>query len=358
MRMIWTPHGTYRQVEYESEADLGGVILTVQKSLFGKDRIYLAAKAPFEPVPDGYLLDLSGRKPRLYLVEHRVARRDGLVSCASLLRIPSKIVRFFQSQAIEAYRHAVKTNLVEMLQSQVEASSHCAEYAAAHGYQSVDRLLESVVHEGPFAALVILDEAPDAGVKPFEQALAERGNVSEEAAKTFDKAMAKWIDFPVEVLTVTAFEDQQGDRLYDFEPFLEGVVVDAREAGSHGTQRPAVDLADIDTVVVPVAVKRLDSPPVGPDHWPDLRIHALLRPQIKYLAQYQVAPMAAITDLAPVRSIEFLERTGNWVVYCAESAHDIGPISLVKGGRVPSQFGLRYAQKARLDAATTLDDVW
>jgi len=354
MSMIWTRNGIYQQVEYENEADLEAAILTVQPSLFGNDRIYLGAKAPFEPVPDGYLLDLSGRKPRLYIVEHRLARRDGLVSCGPLLHIPSKIVRYFQSQAVEAYRHAVKTSLGEMLQDQLEAFSQCAEYATERGYQSVDHLLESVVNEGPFAALVILDEAPDGVFTDFEKGLAERAKVSEEVSRGFDKAMAKWITFPVEVLTLTAFKNQHGDRLYDFEPFLEGVVVDAKGASI----RPAVDLEEMDTVVVPVAVKRLDTPLVSPDYWQDLRIHAVLRPQIKYLAQYQVAPLAAITHIAPVRSIELRESTGKWVVSCDEKAQEIGPIPLAKGGRVPPWFGLRYAKKARLDAATTLDDVW
>jgi hypothetical protein len=358
MSMIWTQNGIYQQTEYENAADLEAAILTVQQSLFGRDRIYIAAKAPIEPLPDGYLLDLSGRKPRLYIVEHRVARRDGLVSCGPLLHIPSKIVRYFQSQAVEAYRQAVKTSLGEMLRDQLEASSQCAEYAGEHGYTSVDHLLESVVNEGPFAALVILDEAPDEALKDFEKGLAERAKVSDEASKMFDKAMAKWINFPVEVLTLTVFKNQHGDRLYDFEPFLEGVVVDAKEASISGSKRPAVDLEEMDTVVVPVAVKRFDSPLVGPDYWQDVRIHAVLRPQIKYLAQYQVAPLAAITHIASVRSIELRESTAKWVVYCDEKAHEIGPIPLVKGGRVPPLSGVRYAKKARLDAATTLDDVW
>ena len=42
----------------------------------------------------------------------------------------------------------------------------------------------------------------------------------------------------------------------------------------------------------------------------------------------------------------------------AEPAKEIGPISLVKGGRVKALQSLRYTTRERLCAAKTLDDVW
>jgi hypothetical protein len=40
MGLIWTSHGQYHRVGYDSEADLEATILNVQSELFGRNRIY------------------------------------------------------------------------------------------------------------------------------------------------------------------------------------------------------------------------------------------------------------------------------------------------------------------------------
>lgn len=82
MNLIWTSKGPYRRVEYPSEADLEAAIIQVQTELFGSDRLYLdvkkkiGAKGGLRNIPDGYLLDLGGRKPRLYVVENELASHE------------------------------------------------------------------------------------------------------------------------------------------------------------------------------------------------------------------------------------------------------------------------------------------
>ncbi len=83
-----------------------------------------------------------------------------------------------------------------------------------------------------------------------------------------------------------------------------------------------------------------------------------MRPQIKYIAVYQVAPVSAITHIAPVKSIEPWKDTDKFVLNFSEAAKPIGPIPLVKGGRVKALQNLRYTTRARLLASKTLDDVW
>jgi hypothetical protein len=65
-----------------------------------------------------------------------------------------------------------------------------------------------------------------------------------------------------------------------------------------------------------------------------------------------------ITHIAPVKSIEPWKDTGKFVVNFAEPAREIGPIELVKGGRVKPLYNLRYTTRGRLESAKTLDDVW
>ena len=79
MGLIWTPTGPYHLVTYQSEADLEAAILQVRDLLFGDNRIYLpvkkkiGAKGGVRNIPDGYLIDLTGKQPRLYVVENELA---------------------------------------------------------------------------------------------------------------------------------------------------------------------------------------------------------------------------------------------------------------------------------------------
>jgi hypothetical protein len=81
MNVIWTNTGAFRRSEYNDEADLEAAIVEVQADLFGASRIYLDVKKKIgvkggaRNIPDGYVLDLSGRKPRLYVVENAGWRR-------------------------------------------------------------------------------------------------------------------------------------------------------------------------------------------------------------------------------------------------------------------------------------------
>ncbi len=83
-----------------------------------------------------------------------------------------------------------------------------------------------------------------------------------------------------------------------------------------------------------------------------------MRPQIKYIAVYQVAPISAITHVAPVKSISPWKDSGKFVLDFSEAAHEIKPIPLNRNGRVKAPQNLRYTSRAKLEAATTLDDIW
>jgi hypothetical protein len=88
-----------------------------------------------------------------------------------------------------------------------------------------------------------------------------------------------------------------------------------------------------------------------------IRLHGTMRPQIKYIALYQVAPVQAITHVAPVKSIEPWKDTGKFVVNFSAPAKEIGPIPVVKGGKVRALQNLRYTAYSRLEAAKTIDEI-
>ncbi len=116
------------------------------------------------------------------------------------------------------------------------------------------------------------------------------------------------------------------------------------------------DISQIDTVVVPARKEGFDRVFLGENRWHAIRLHPLISPQIKYIAGYQVAPISAITHIARVRCIKPWGDTGKAVVNFIGKAAEIGPIK--QGTRLKGLQGLRYATKANLDSAMTLDDVW
>jgi len=335
MTLIWTHTGPYRRVGYDSEADLEAAILQVQTDLFGPDRIYLdtkkkiGAKGSLRNIPDGYLIDLSGRKPRLYVVENELASHE------PLRHIAVQILEF--SLSFETDQRAVKTILFNALQDQPEVRRKCEQYASVHDFRNLDHMLDYLVYEAPFAAIVVIDEMPD----------------------TLENVLARKFQFGVEVLELARYENAQAQRFYHFEPFLADLAEDVGIAAEPAKQvGERLDPSEVDTVVVPAREDGFQETFLAENRWYAIRIHGTMRPQIKYIAAYRVAPISAITHLSPVKSIEPWKDTGKFVVNFSEPAKEISPIPLVKGGRVKALQNLRYTTREKLMVAKTLEDLW
>lgn len=96
------------------------------------------------------------------------------------------------------------------------------------------------------------------------------------------------------------------------------------------------DLSDIDTVVVPARREGFQEVFIAENCWYKIRLHGSMRPQIRYIVVYRVAPVSAITHIAEVKSIEPWEDSEKFVVNFSGTAKEIGPIPFVKGGRIKS----------------------
>jgi len=331
MNVIRSQNTLYYKVKYASESDLENAILEVQRDLFGINRLYLdvkrkiGTKGGLRNIPDGYLIDLYGNTPRLYVVENELESHD------PLRHIAVQILQF--SLSFESEPRIVKNILFDTIQKTPEYQNRCENYALTHGYRNLDHMLEWLVFESPFAALVIIDEMPD----------------------KLESILARKFQFGVEVLELKRFENEHKERLYYFEPFL----ADVTPGLSNFVETDhAVDLGLIDTVVVPARNEGFQKVFLGENRWRAIRIHGTMRPQIKYIAVYQVAPISAITHIAPVKSIEPWEDTDKFVVNFTEPAREISPIQLVKNGRIKPLYNLRYTSVEKIKKAKTLDDVW
>lgn len=334
MTVIWTPNGAYSIANYRSEADLESAILQVQSELFGRNRIYLdikkkiGVKGGLRNIPDGYLIDLNGLKPRLYVVENELASHD------PLRHVAVQLLEFSLSFAAE--RRAIKTILLSALQAYPIAKDLCEQFSRLRNYRNLDHMLEEMVFDAPFAALVIIDEMSD----ELQTVLAEK------------------FRFGVEVLQVSRYTNAGGESFYHFKPFLAGITEDlVAPVEGNDTTRP-LDVAEVDTIVVPAQAEGFQETFLGENRWHAVRIHGTMRPQIRYIAAYQIRPISAITHIASVSSIEPWGDTGKFVVNFSQPAQEITPIELVPKGRVKALQNIRYTTLKRLETAKTLDEVW
>jgi len=222
-------------------------------------------------------------------------------------------------------------NYVSVVSGQDQANwKLCERYAADNGFENVDYLLESMIFaDESFRALVIIDEL----VEELETVLVSR------------------FKFPVEVLTLERYK-AGSEVAYRFEPFLHDVSVDDTTGGK------ALDPSEIDTVVVPAREEGFQDAFINEGKWWAIRIHSSMIPRIKYIAAYRVAPISAITHIAPVEKIEPWKDSGKYLVVLAEPAKELKPISLVNKGRVKALQNLRYTSREKILSAKNLDQVF
>ena len=336
--MLWTSGGKFYEEPFEYEADLEAAIKAVSADLFGPERIYLdvkkkiGAKGKTNNIPDAYLVDLSStKKPLLWVVENELEKHD------PLRHIAVQILQM--SISFEATPQKVKGIVKAALDDHPEGRHRCEQYAETNGFGNVDYLLERMIHDGGFGALVIIDELPE-----------ELGTV-----------LVNKFSFGVEALTLSRYRNEEGERAYAFEPFLEDVDAPDK-AGAANTGKggaTAVDPSDIDTIVVPAREDGFQETVLGEDRWYAIRMHTSMKPKIQHLAVYRVAPISAITHVVPVQSIEPYKSTNKYVVTFAKKVEELPkPIKLVPKSKVKAPQAPRYTSYERLTNAKNLDEAF
>ncbi len=331
--MLWSKAGAFHEEPFDIESELEEAILEVSEALFGNNRIYLETKRRIgkkgktQNVPDGYLIDLSSAKePKLYVVENELAKHD------PLKHVAVQILEF--SLSFETSQHRVKNIIKQALTAAPDSFRACTDYATTCGFENVDVLLERMIYgEDRFNALVIIDELSD----------------------ELEKVLISRFQFPVEILTIERYRDEDGRRLYRFEPFLSDVTTPVTE-GKPGLA--PIDPSEIDTIVVPAREDGFQETFLGESRWYAIRIHSSMLAKVKFIAAYRVAPESAITHVASVASIEQWKDTSKYVVNFAQAAVPFGPIQLVQKGKARAPQAPRYTSKVRLDQAKNLDDLF
>jgi len=159
-----------------------------------------------------------------------------------------------------------------------------------NGFSNLDYLLEQIIYpEDAFNALVIIDELEE----ELEEHCAEFTALPCGDAHGGAVPLGEW---------------RSGGK---FEPFLYDMSKQGSTAKDEPGNTPAIDPAEIDTIVVPAREDGFKECFLGENAWRAIRIHSSMIPKVRYLAAYQVAPVSAITYVAEVARIEPWKNTGN-----------------------------------------------
>lgn len=323
--MLWNKENKYNELPFNKESELEDAVNEVKEALFGSKRIYLddkkkiGTKGGTNNLPDGYLIDLTNHQdPKIFVVE------NDLASHQHLKHIAVQILEF--SLSFETSKVKVKNIIKEMLQKRDLEWEKCEKFAKENGFENVDYLLESIIHKNDsFNALLIIDELGE----ELETVLISR------------------FKFPVEVTTLKRFKSQNGEILYEFEPFLNEVMEDTEK----------IDISEIDTIVIPAREDGFKEVFLDQNCWYAIRLNASMIPKIKYIAAYQVAPISAITYIAKVKSIDQWKDTNKYIVNFSEPAEKIKEVPLgTSKGKAPQSP--RYSSRERILKAKTLDSVF
>ena len=335
--MLLAPNKTYENEPFELEDDLESAILEVRETLFGEERIYLdikkkiGSKGKVKNIPDGYLIDLSSTKePKLYVVENELVKHE------PLKHIAVQILGF--SLSFETSPQKIKALIKEAIMKDEEALGKCVDYANENDFENIDFLLEKMIYgDDKFNVLVIIDEISD----------------------ELESALMRQFRFPVEIITFQRYINSDGERIYQFEPFLADVSIPVApyKKGIPASTK-TIDPSEIDTIVVPARKDGFEEVFIGENSWHAIRIHPSMIPKIKYIAAYQVAPVSAITHIAKVKSIEQWKESNKYILRFTEPAKKIEPIKLVAKGVVKALQNSRYTSIERLNQAKTLDEAF
>ena len=331
MSILVTPQGVFKLFQFDTEKEFERCVVSQVEMIFGKRCVYLDCKRRIgkqgtkQSIPDAYLIDFSSqREPKLFVVETEIASHD------LFQHIGVQILQFAHSFA--SAPRQVKQLLFDEVSRDTKVFKACDSYAQEYGLRNVDNMLDHLVND-TFRVLIIIDEATDELYK-----------------------VVKNFRFPVEVIEVETYQGAGGDQIYRFNPLFKDVS-DVKESIEEREQK-TVDISEFDTIVVPAREDGFKETFLGENRWYEIRIHASMIPQIKYIAAYQVAPVSAITHWALVKNIEPWQDTGKFVVNFAEPAKEIGPVPLVPKSRIKALQNARYTSFDRLQKAKNLDEVF
>lgn len=321
---------TFTYYPYNREDEFEKVIVANASAIFGSRSIYIDIKkrigTDIVTIPDGYLIDFSiATDPKLYIIENELSSHD------PYKHIGSQLLKFAISY--KASSRKIKQFLLEHFMQNPEQLKQVEEALQKASYRNIDAFLESIIHDKPVAAVVIIDKSTS-----------ELENVLSQLTMSTDI-----IEFQTFI--------NGSETIHKFRPFNDEIREITEATPIPNKESEDVKVEELDTIIVPAHEEGFNEVFIGENSWYAIRLSAAMVPRIKYIAAYITAPTSAITHYAEVATIDKYKDTNKYILYFKGPAKPIGPIKLDEKRKGAAPQNPRYTTFDKLTRAKTVTQV-
>ena len=321
----------YELSDYENEKEIESALDKLSLDIFGKGRIFINVKKLIgkenKGIPDGYLLDLSSKKPELYFVEVELDTHH------AIKHIATQILNF--SLAFDEDKNGICEILIKSIEKDEKIKEICLKYASNSHYENLHNLVFKTVNDSKFQAVIVINDSDS----------------------NLEKILIDKFQFDTFIINLKKFENENGEKIYQYETFDEETY-DIVETNKN-VENTIIDKSKFDTIIVPARKEGFEETFIGENRWYKIKFSKKMQPQIKYIAAYQIRPVSQITHIAEVESIMQWEDTNKYVVNFKSPAKKLEqPVKYLKNGKTKSLQCSRFAEYSKLIKAKTFDDIW
>lgn len=316
----------YGLLSFENEAEFEKAVIENQKSLFGRDSVYVDVKRRIgrdshRGIPDVFLIDFyDAKKPQLYIVENEIASHDVYSN------ITEQIARFGTSVVSSA--NQIRNVLIKAVESESEAKEEVEKYLLQSPFKNITELMIFLTEDNNIKIVVAIDDI------------------------TADLNLAfRIFKNPPDVVLLQRYSDENNNICYYYEPMRDEIEDIEREKTISGKS------VGFDTVVCAAFEDGFKHAYIENNAWWAIRLSQEAREKLKYLAIYEKSPVAHISHYAEIDRIEPYKDTGKFILYLANKK-TIKPIKLSTGKKGEAPQAPRYTTLKKLLSAKTVSELW
>jgi len=324
MAKIIINNNDYLLFDFDNEAEFEKAVIENQKSLFGKDSIYIdikkrIGKCGYRGIPDAFLIDFYDSKdPQLYIVENEIASHDVYSN------ITEQIARF--SASIISSQNQIRDILLKAINEDSEIEKEMENRLKATVFKNITDLIIYLVEKDVKIVVAINEITSDLNL----------------AFKIFRD--------PPDIVLLQRYQCDN-DILYYYEPMRE--EIEDIGTGKSKTKKSV----DFDTVVCAAFEDGFKHAYVQNNAWWEIRLSQEAREKLKYLAIYEKLPLAHIKHVAEIDKIEPYKDTGKFIVYL-KNKKTIKPIPLGTGKKGEAPQSPCYTTMEKLLKAKSIHELW
>jgi len=316
----------YSLYDFENEVEFEKAVIENQKYLFGKDSIYIDVKKKIgkdnhKGIPDAFLIDFyDSKKPQLYIIENEIASHDVYSS------ITEQIARFGVSTISSI--NQIRNVLIKAIGDETEVKKAIESYLPKTIFKNIHELMIFMTEENSIKIVVAINE------------------ITSDLNSSF-----KIFKNPPDIVLLQRYMCDK-EISYYYEPMreeIEGIEIKKNKTGD--------STINFDTVVCAAFEDGFKHAYIENNAWWAIRLSQEAREQLRYLAIYEKAPVAHISNYAEIDRIEPYKDTGKYILYL-KNKKTIKPIKLGEGKSADAPQSPRYTTIKHLLSAKTMADLW